>query len=237
MSAGIASESAQFETLAAGLAHTIRNQLNSLQIHVQLSDQDLREILGDDGHPLLERLRRMDRTLIELDGFLSEFLLYVHPPAMALAQVALAPLVQSLATFLAPEFALRQVALVTDLAQAPEFITADAFHLKRALLNLTLNALAASNAGSTVTISAVAAPDGGARIAVRDLGSGIPAALRPRLFEPFASAHSGSAGLGLPIAQRIIDAHGGRVEVETYAGRGSVFTVILPGPEQERARG
>jgi signal transduction histidine kinase len=215
------------EDMAAGLAHEVRNQLNSLQLHVQILEQELGERPSEAGQGVLDRLHRMTRALDELDDFLSEFLRLAHPPPVEPETIALAPLLLELVTFLAPEFAARGVALETDLASGAEQARADAPQLKRAILNLALNALAATPQGGGVTIE-TREREGSVRIAVRDTGSGIAPDLQPHLFEPFVVGRPGGVGLGLPIASRIVEQHGGRIEVESELGRGSVFTVVLP---------
>jgi signal transduction histidine kinase len=215
------------EDMAAGLAHEVRNQLNSLQLHVQILEQELGERPSEAGQGVLDRLHRMTRALDELDDFLSEFLRLAHPAPVVPEVIALAPLLRELVTFLAPEFAARGVVLETNLASGAEQARADAPQLKRAVLNLALNALAATPKGGRVTIETRRREDG-TRIAVRDTGSGIAPDLVPHLFEPFVIGRPGGVGLGLAIASRIVEQHGGGIEVESELGRGSVFTIVLP---------
>jgi two-component system sensor histidine kinase HydH len=215
------------EGLAAGLAHEVRNRLNSLQIHLGILEQELNEALPDARDSIDGQLRRMTLALGELDDFVSEFLRFAHPPHPTLERVALRSLIGELAAFLRPECAAREVDLVTTLAAEPALIECDALQLKSVLLNLVLNALHATPAGGRITIE-TARREGAAAIAVRDTGEGIAPDLRPRLFEPFVSGRPGGTGLGLSIARRIVEGHGGRIEVETSAGHGSTFTVVLP---------
>ncbi len=221
------------EDMAAGLAHEVRNQLNSLQLHVQILEQELGERPAEAGQGVLDRLHRMTRALDELDDFLSEFLRLAHPPPVVPRPIALAPLLRELATFLAPEFAARGVALLTDLAGDADALTADGPQLKRAILNLALNALAATREGGRVTLE-TRRSEGATRIAVRDDGSGIAPELRSQLFQPFVVGRPGGVGLGLPIAARIVEQHGGWIEVVSEPGRGSVFTVVLPQRSEPR---
>ncbi len=213
------------ESLAAGLAHEIRNQLNSLQLHVQILSDELAENAAPP--PCLDRLHRMSRSLDELEDFLSEFLRLARPLPVVPEPIGLGGLLRELVTFLEPEFAARGVKIETSLAATAEKARADAAQLKRAVLNLALNALAATPRGGRVAIE-TSRREGATRIAVRDTGSGIAPGLRPHLFEPFVSGRPGGVGLGLAIAARIVERHGGRIEVDTELGRGSVFTIVLP---------
>ena len=88
------------EDMAAGLAHEVRNQLNALQLHVQILEQELGERPSEAGSGALDRLHRMTRALDELDDFLSEFLRLAHPPPVVPETIALAPLLRELVTFL-----------------------------------------------------------------------------------------------------------------------------------------
>ncbi len=221
------------EDMAAGLAHEVRNQLNSLLLHLQILEQELEERNADVGAQARDRLHRMTRALEELDDFLSEFLRLAHPPPVVPEATALAPMLRELATFLEPEFAARGVTLETDLAGERDALRADVSQLKRAVLNLALNALAATPKGGRVAIE-TRRGEGATRITVRDTGIGIAPELVPHLFEPFVVGRPGGVGLGLPIASRIVEQHGGRIEVESQSGRGSEFTIVLPQTPQPR---
>jgi len=223
------------EELAAGLAHEVRNQLNSLQIHLGVLEQEVSELVADAASPIVERVRRMVRAVSELDDFLTDFLRLARPARLAREPIPLHPLITELAAFLAPEFAARGVSLLTELAQDASSVNADRPQLRRALLNLALNALQATPAGGRVIIG-TARRAGSVGLSVRDTGQGVPLDLQPRLFEPFVSGRPGGTGLGLAIAQRAVEQHGGTIEVESGPG-GSAFTIVLPDVEPGSTHG
>ena len=104
---------------------------------------------------------------------------------------------------------------------------ADRDHLKQVMLNLILNGLQAMPGGGTLTIEAARGRDG-LMLAVADTGDGIPPEALPRVFDPYFTTKAKGLGLGLAIARRIIEEHGGKIEVESQPARGSRFSVILP---------
>ncbi len=103
----------------------------------------------------------------------------------------------------------------------------DAKLLGRAVRNLLENALRASGAGGTVEV-AVASDDGHARISVVDSGPGVPPEVLPRIFDPYFSTHAAGTGLGLPIARRIAEEHGGRIEAGNVPGGGFEVVITIP---------
>ena len=113
-------------------------------------------------------------------------------------------------------------------------VPADAFRIEQVLNNLIGNAIKFSHAGTTVTVSVTRDAAGGVRVAVADEGQGIPAAELQRLFQPFSrtsvksTGGESSTGLGLAISKRIVEAHGGRLEVQSEVGKGSTFSFTLP---------
>jgi signal transduction histidine kinase len=214
------------EELAAGLAHEIRNQLNSLHIHLGILERELADLAAERRPRVTSELAGITRSLSAIEDFLADFLLYARPQAIQGAPADARALVRELVAFLAPEAAARGVALSADVEDAPQQAVIDAVQLKRALLNLVLNGLEATARGGQVEVVSATRP-GAWTLTVRDSGPGLPAHVRDRLFSPFVSGGSG-AGLGLAIAQRIIGAHGGTIEVRSGKRRGTELSVALP---------
>jgi signal transduction histidine kinase len=215
------------ESVAAGIAHEVRNPLNALQINLRILEQALAPVLPDREAHAYEVLRTIASELSSLDHFVCEFLRYARPPQLRVERVALPDVLADLATFIGPECDRKQVQLRIEAAPGLPPVVADRFQLKHALLNLVLNSLRATPRHGTITMTAVVAA-GRARLAVQDTGEGIAEAQLARVFELFFSTSEGGTGLGLPIARRIVEAHGGTLVLASSVGLGTTATIDLP---------
>src|SRR5512134_419592 len=139
------------ETLAAGVAHEVRNPLNSLQINVGILEQELLEMLPDRDAHVFAVVRKIAGEIKRLDDFVSEFLRFARPPRLHVERLAVGPLVSELTAFMTPEFAKKGVSLGSE-RSGPDVAPVDGFQLKQAILNLVLNALQATPAGGHVVV-------------------------------------------------------------------------------------
>jgi signal transduction histidine kinase len=215
------------EAIAAGIAHEVRNPLNALRINLSILEQELSEIVPDPSSHVFEVIGKIANELRSLDGFVTEFLRYARPPRLKLEPVAVRALLQDLATFIDPECVRKGVSLSLAAEGGPENVVADGFQLKHAVLNLVLNALQATPSGGSVAIET----GGDAErldIAVRDTGEGIAEEALGRVFDAFFTTREGGTGLGLPIARRIVEAHGGTLTIRSREGEGTVASLSLP---------
>jgi signal transduction histidine kinase len=215
------------ESVAAGIAHEVRNPLNALQINLRILEHELAPVLPDRDAHAYQVLRTIASELSSLDHFVCEFLRYARPPQLRLERIALPDVLADLATFIKPECDRKQVQLQIEASPALPPVVADRFQLKHALLNLVLNSLRATPRQGTITMTAVV--DGGrARLSVKDSGEGIAEDQLARVFELFFSTSEGGTGLGLPIARRIVEAHGGTLVLTSSVGLGTTATIELP---------
>jgi signal transduction histidine kinase len=215
------------EAIAAGIAHEVRNPLNALRINLSILEQELSEILPDRKSHVFEVVDKIANELRSLDAFVTEFLRFAQPPRLKLETVAVGPLLRDLTTFIGPECARKGVSLSLVAGGGPEAVVADGFQVKHAVLNLVLNALQATPGGGSITIET----GGDARaleIAVRDTGEGMAEEVLPRVFDAFFTTREGGTGLGLPIARRIAEAHGGTLVLRSRDGEATVATLSLP---------
>jgi len=215
------------ESIAAGIAHEVRNPLNALQINLGILEQELSEIVPDRTDHVFEVMAKIAGELRSLDNFVTEFLRFARPPHLSLETIAVRSLLADLTTFIGPECTRKGVSLSLVVEGGPETVVADGFQLKHAVLNLVLNALQATPDGGTIVIGVRGDPEGLA-IEVRDTGEGMAGEVLPRVFDAFFTTREGGTGLGLPITRRIVEAHGGTVAIRSREGEGTVATVSLP---------
>jgi signal transduction histidine kinase len=215
------------EALAAGIAHEVRNPLNALQINLRILEEELAGVLPDRGAHVYSVLTKIANEVASLDQFVSEFLRFARPPRLKLETIQIKRLLSDLGTFLTPELSKKGVGLDLALERGPSFVTADNFQLKHAVLNLVLNAVQATSPGGSITVET--GPQGDQlSIDVRDRGEGIAADKLPHVFDVFFTTREGGTGLGLPIAKRIVEEHGGVLTIESVAGVGTTARILLP---------
>ncbi len=207
-------------TLAAQLAHEIRNPLAAMRGSAQMLAQDGSE---DPGVSRLTAilLRESDR----LSRLVEEFLRFARPPKPVRRGVELEQLVQETMEMLQTDPLSRGVELEMDLR--PVSATVDPDQLRQVLLNLARNAFEAAGAGGRVRVS-LAGEGGMARLCVWDSAGAIPESHLGRIFEPFFTTRSGGTGLGLATAYSIVRSHEGRLQVTSTPEAGTEFTVELP---------
>jgi signal transduction histidine kinase len=222
-------EAGLIETLAAGVAHEVRNPLNSLQINVGILEQELLELLPDRDAHVFAVVRKIAGEIKRLDDFVSEFLRFARPPRLNIERLPVRPLLTDLAAFIAPECSKKAVALELDLG-GPETAWVDGFQLKQAILNLVLNALQATPAGGHVVVRTSGGVEG-LVVAVSDDGEGMNEEVKAKAFTPFFTTREEGTGLGLPLVRRIVDQHGGSVEISTTSGAGTRVTLLFPAPQ------
>ena len=215
---------ASIGTLAAGLAHEIRNPLNGAQLHVSY----LTRALGKMNKPeLVEAALVVDDEIKRLASLVTEFLDFARPKPLAKKDVGLVALCERVLPLVAPAAAAAKATMTHDYPQKDIIVSGDAAKLEQVLLNLAQNAVEAlaGSGGGHVAVRVRRQPKH-AILEVEDDGPGLPSPDAP-IYDAFYSTKPNGTGLGLAITHRIVTDHGGTIDATSKPGR-TVFRIQLP---------
>lgn len=208
--------------LAAGLAHEIRNPLAGIAGVIDIIGRDLPE-----SSPGRQVLQEVKQEVLHIKNILSDLLDYARPKQPIFQEADLRVTAER-AFSLARQQALSrpiQMNLIMDERLPP--VEHDPAQIQQVLLNLLLNAIQALDGAGEVRVELASEP-GFAVVRVRDTGRGIPPQAIENIFRPFFTTKGGGTGLGLSLAKRIVEGHGGMIEVASTPGQGTEFTIRLP---------
>ncbi|MBI4586269.1 MAG: hypothetical protein HY717_19845 [Planctomycetes bacterium] len=211
---------ARLGEMASVVAHEVKNSLAGIggAMQVLASSLPKENSYSSVIHEILERIDFLNETINDL-------LLFARPRKVQLETVSLRALIQSLLLLLENDSLFDKIGF--DIFADDLSIPADGELLKMAFQNLVLNAAQAMNGEGRIAIT-MHANEEHCRIAVRDTGPGIPGPIREKVFEPFFSTKHRATGLGLPIAKRIVEAHGGQIALHCPPEGGTEVLIQLP---------
>jgi two-component system sensor histidine kinase PilS (NtrC family) len=215
-------------SLAAGIAHEIRNPLASLSGSIQVLQGEL-DLKGDDKHLMDIVVRETDR----LNTIISEFLEYARPQTAHAETILLLPLLDETIMLLKNSRDFRDGITIRTQVDPQVVINGDAQRMRQVFWNLLINACQAMPDGGDITVSTIPMSRGDddsrwCEIVIRDTGRGIAPEYLDKIFDPFFTTKTGGTGLGLAIVDRIIEDHGGIINVESDTGKGTKFSIRLP---------
>jgi len=215
--------------LAGGLAHEIKNPLSTMRLHLELMEEDLEPDDSKRGQRQLSKVRLLLKEIRRLDDIVQEFLRVSRGHDLKLAAVEFEKSLDHLVDLVRPEALQHGVSLHLRVMSNLGTILVDESYLHRALLNLVQNAIQACipKGGGSVFIEAGRAGNA-VGISIIDTGIGIPEDQRDRIFRAWFTTRPGGTGMGLPIAKRIIEEHGGYLAFDSVHGQGSRFMIALP---------
>jgi signal transduction histidine kinase len=213
--------------MASHIAHEVRNSLVPVTLYLSL----LRRGVADEGSR--ELVDKIAAGFTALDATVNDLLNFTADRDPQRQSFALRGLLEDLFGSLAPQFAAQGIRTRLDVA-GEQIVTADRDMLRRAILNLLLNALDVMPEGGELIVSAYAVA-AGVSIEVADSGPGLSPEARQRAFEPFFTTKSNGTGLGLPIVERIAAVHGGDIIAASSPLGGASFTIRIPIRRQEAA--
>lgn len=210
------------------IAHEIRNPLGSIELFASMLRRDLNGVPALRGYA-----EHISSSVHMMNRLLTNLLVYTKPDCPHSEWHETEALMLDSLTLAAHAIANTRVDIRLEVDPLAARIWCDTGQLKQVLLNLILNGIHAMPGSGTLTLSASLTegqvPGGPAlRLSVSDTGAGIPAAQRSRIFDPFFTTKDEGTGLGLAIVHAIVEAHQGRIDVESSEGQGTTFTIVLP---------
>lgn len=216
------SELASVGRLAAVIAHEVRNPLSSIKGAAQYLKAEY-----EDHAAIKEFLDIIIEEVNVLNKNTTEFLEFARPVSLAPQEVDLNEVLRRTIKFMESEIADKNAEVRTELCRSLPVISADTRQLEQVVRNVILNSLQAIGRGGRIKLR-TSAVKGGVKLAITDNGIGIPGDKIGKIFMPFYTTKTKGSGLGLAIAQKAVDNHGGRIRVESSAGRGTKFEIFLP---------
>jgi PAS domain S-box-containing protein len=224
---------ASLTTLAAGVAHEIKNPLGSISIRIQLIQKAAKGKKSIPVESLEHHLGIVTEEIERLNKIVVDFLFAVRPMNVELRDGDPVALVTETADFIRYEAEKSGVNVETRIGDNIPRVLLDRRYMKQAILNLAKNALAAMPDGGTLAFI-VEAKEDEVHISVEDTGTGIAEEDLSKIFEPYYTTKDMGTGLGLTITFKIVKEHEGEISVDSKPGYGSTFTISLPVPQKDR---
>ena len=220
---------ASLGSLAAGVAHEIRNPLSSIKGFATYFKERYRDN-PDDSQTADIMVQEVDR----LNRVIGQLLDYARPMTMNRRETAIQTVIQHALRMIESQAREKGVVIQTELQADVAAVLIDPDRIKQVFLNLYLNAIGAMEGGGILSVALLSMTDRRIRIEVRDTGVGIDPKDLDRIFDPYFTTKSSGTGLGLAIVQKIIEAHRGEIQVASTPGLGTTVSVILPEGDSER---
>ena len=212
--------------MAATVAHEIRNPLGGIASFANLLERDL-----DCGDPNGRLVSKITEGVARLNRIVSSLLSYTRPLNLNTRKADIREVVEEAAAFFEadPEGGSGEVVVERSYPETSLLAELDSEQVHQVVLNLLLNAAQAMPEGGVIHLEVLrAAGAAETQIRIRDEGPGIDAEIRKKLFTPFFTTKEDGTGLGLVTSKKIVEAHGGRITLESNPGKGSCFTIALP---------
>jgi len=207
--------------LSAGMAHEIRNPLNSIALFIQLLKSGMEDP---------EKIEYIDKSIKEIDridGILRKLLDAAKRPKFEIGEVRIDGIIDATLEIFKPQTEHHKITVVRDYHRIPPAIQADPLELEQVFTNLFMNAIHEMPSHGTLTIQ-LDHDDNAITIRVSDTGKGIPGENIASIFDPFFTTKSSGVGMGLAVVLRIIKTYYGKIEVEKSDNAGTTFRIRIP---------
>ncbi len=220
---------ASIGSLAAGVAHEIRNPLSSIKGFATYFRERYRDVPEDrkTADIMIQEVDRLNRVI-------SQLLEFARPMNIQLKPVSLEAFIERSITMVEGQAKDKGIKIVTELSSGVDSTLLDPDRINQVFLNLYLNAFEAMEDGGTLSVRLALHDEKRIGIEISDTGKGIGQGDIEKIFDPYFTTKSSGTGLGLAIVHRIIEAHKGEIRVESSEGQGTTVTLILPLPAHER---
>jgi two-component system, NtrC family, sensor histidine kinase HydH len=215
--------------LAGGLAHEIKNPLSVIRLNMDLLAEELAGSEQSRDRRMVRKVEIVQRECQRLQDLLDDFLNFAKVRRLKREPSDLNEQVRQVLDFFRPKAVESRIELIDYLSSNLPTVLLDRESFHGALLNLVLNAQQAMPQGGQLVLRTYGTADGVAMDLI-DTGGGMDEKTRAHVFEAFFSTRQGGSGLGLPTARKIIEAHGGSIDLQSEPGRGTQFTIKLPIP-------
>lgn len=222
---------AELAELAGGFIHEIKNHLSTFGLNIQLLAEDFSDPQSQRERRALERIHRMQLECERLVDVSNDFLRFARLQELNLSPCNLAQVLEELVDFFGPMARNDHIKINCYIPADLPPVPLDSEIFKQAILNLLLNAKQAMPKGGEITMQA-SLRDNHLTLSLIDTGNGIKPDSIDKIFKPFYSTRQGGTGLGLPTTRKIIEGHGGSIEVQSEPGKGTKFSIQLPMPSQ-----
>ena len=222
-------------TLAGGLAHEIKNPLSTVNINLQLMQEDWEDDDSPRGRMLLRKIKLLQREVKRLEEILNDFLKFTRGQDLSTRECNLNQLIDDVLDFVNPEIAAHGISVLRSYCEDLPPCHLDADLIKQALVNVIKNARESMQDGGDLMVR-TSRKGPNVRVSITDTGHGIPKEEADNVFRAYYSTKKGGTGLGLPTAKRIIEDHRGVMSVQSEEGKGSSFTMELPIERHESVR-